>query len=508
MKGQTIELIEMLMIIVGISILLILFYFSYYRTSLPQEEILTEEIQYERITNFVVNFFYSRIPGIDKTVSQIFSDRLLSDSDIVYYGERYGAVNFSQIIYDYFDSYFDKRWNLSIHVLGEVRNSVLWIPNSGNGNSISKVNTENGKEIGRYYTVPSNVNGDPSRVAVDSKGNVWVGNRGTRTIVKIGLLENNQCIDKDGDGKIETSKDFDENGVVESYEMYNFGKDECLLAEVFIGGTQYGNFGKEGVRAVCVDENDNVYAGIYAEKKLFYISKDGVVLNEWDLPISPYGCFVDEKGIVWISGIKSKKLLKFDPKTGNMKTINIGHIVYGIAPCYKEDCLVINGWEDSKLTKLNTTTDQIIFSLDKPELYQGRGITVDEDNNIYAVSSGKNLIVKYDKNGNELTRASTCNTPTGVGIDYFRKIWVTCIGDNGIARYTRDLTPEIKNSFGTAHYVYNFFTSFNLKPTIIEKKLSFGYPVRDEERVRTFIIKLPLPQPSIGGIVNVVLKQW
>jgi len=500
------ELMEILTIVIGVSILLVLSYFLFSKTSESSSSVLTEESQYEKVTVFVSNFFYSRIPEVDKTVAQLFADRLLSDGDIVYYGERYGGLNATKIIYDYFDSYFDKQWNLSVHVKKKTINSILWIPNSYQGNSVSKIDSRDGSETGRYYTAPSNVDGNPSRISVDSEGNVWVGNRGTRTLVKVGLLDQDQCKDKNGNGTIETSRDTDQDGLIQPNEMYPFKSDECLLAEVFLGGTDYGNFGGGGVRAVCVDREDNAYAGIYSEQKLFHVSKDGVVLKQWSLPITPYGCFVDDKGIVWISGVLTKKLGRFDPKNESIETFDIGHTVYGIAPCYKEDCLVINGWDGAKLTKFNTTAKQIIFSMNKPELNQGRGVIVDENNSIYAVSSANNLVAKYDKDGIEVARASTCGTPTGVGIDSFGKIWVTCI-DSGTRRYNKELVPEIKKVFGTAHYVYNFFTSYNLKPIIIEKSLSFGY-IPSGERVRTFVIKLPLPQPSIGGIINVLFKQW
>jgi hypothetical protein len=507
MKAQTLELMEILAMVVGISILIILSYFLSSRSIEVSSSAVVEESQYERVMKFVTNFFYSRIPEIDKTIAQLLADRILSESEVVYYGERYGGLNVTKLIYDYFGQYFGDRWNLTISVETSLKNSVLWIPNSYDGNSISKINIKDGKEMGRYYTVPSGVYGNPSRVALDSEGNVWVGNRGTRTIVKVGLLENNQCKDKNGNGIIETSRDVDQDGIIEAYEMLPFKYDECLLLEVFLGGTTYGNFKEKGVRAVCTDKEDNVYAGLYEEKKLFYVSKDGAVLRSWDLPYSPYGCFVDANNIVWISGVTSNKLMKLDPKTGNIDVIDIGHVVYGIAPCFKEDCLVITGWKDMKLTKLNTTTNQIIFTLNKPELNKGRGVMVDENENIYAVSSQNDLVLKYDKNGNEIARASTCGTPTGVGMDVLGKVWVTCIGDNGIRRYTKALSPEIKSVFGTAHYVYNFFTSFDIKPTILKKYLSLGY-LPSGERVRTYIIKLPLPQPAVGGVINVLFQEW
>jgi hypothetical protein len=51
---------------------------------------------------------------------------------------------------------------------------------------------------------------NPSRSTVDALGGVWTGNReewnnGLGSMVHIGLKELNQCVDRNGDGKITTS---------------------------------------------------------------------------------------------------------------------------------------------------------------------------------------------------------------------------------------------------------------------------------------------------------------
>ena len=45
----------------------------------------------------------------------------------------------------------------------------IWVPNSNYG-TMSKVDTRNGKELGRYRTGPG-TNGNPSRTTVDLQGN-------------------------------------------------------------------------------------------------------------------------------------------------------------------------------------------------------------------------------------------------------------------------------------------------------------------------------------------------
>lgn len=490
------EAIELTMLVVGVSIIIILSYFLFTSNAKPKAELLTEEHQYERLGEVSKDVLYTRLPSIDKTMAQMIEDRIIQDNEMVYYGQGYGGINVTKVVYDYFNNYFDKNWKFTVKLT--IKNGyVLWIPNSESHDesSISKVSPFEANEIGRFYTAPSGVYGNPSRVSVDSRGNVWVGNRGVRTLIKVGLWENKQCVDKNGNGVIETSRDYNGDGQITPDEMLDFGKDECMLAEVFLG-TSKGNYDSNnnggGVRAVCVDGNDNVYAGLMNDKKLFYISKEGNILKSWDIPVTPYGCFVDRDGIVWISGAGTQKLLKYNPVTNNFQTIDIGLFVYGIAPCFKDDCLVINTWENKHLVKLNTKTNGIIFNQEKSELDKGRGLCVDENENIYAVSTANKLLVKYDRNGNKIKDVATCKDPTGAGIDNFGKVWVTCL-DAHIVGYDMDLNPRKGNEFGTAHYVYNFFTSFNAKMDETIRTVSFGYDIGSGDRVRTYHIPMPVP---------------
>ena len=86
----------------------------------------------------------------------------------------------------------------------------IWIANSPN-NTVSKVDCKTVTEVGRY-----NVCSDPSRTSVDLEGNVWVACRGDGQIVKI-IADKAKCIDKNGNGIIETSTG-----------PQPIGNDECI----------------------------------------------------------------------------------------------------------------------------------------------------------------------------------------------------------------------------------------------------------------------------------------
>ena len=332
----------------------------------------------------------------------------------------------------------------------KIGNTLAWIPNSGYGNSVSLVSID-GTEIRRHWTVPTGIEGNPSRTAVDSKGNAWVGNRGTNTLVKIAFDES-ECIDKNNDGIIETSEDRNNDGKIDASEMLPFEKDECIVANVRLGSERGTK-----IRAVCIDANDNVYAGHWEDKKLFYVSSDGKVLKEWNLPASPYGCVVDKNNIVWISAPYLPGIIKLNPSTNSIETFRSNAMSYGIWVCEDASCVAFSTWTYGSIVKISSDLKKI-WEYRNPSLLLGaRGVFVDEEGNVYTVGSYTNKVVKLDKNGKLVKSMPTCSIPTGISMDADGNIWVICM-DSGVRVYDKDLNVISDFSVGGAHYGYSDFT--------------------------------------------------
>ncbi|MEM5854848.1 MAG: hypothetical protein QW472_00810 [Candidatus Aenigmatarchaeota archaeon] len=342
----------------------------------------------------------------------------------------------------------------------------LFVPNSGNANSISEIDITNAtspREVARHYTVPSGWSGNPSRTAVDSEGNAWIGNRDTNSLIKVGNYGGGTCVDRNGNGVIDTNYDRNGNGVIDTDEMiYDINSDECILKQVYLqGSTLYSTGNNNGVRCVCVDRKDNVYAGMYGSKKLYYVSKNGDLLKTIDLSsvgCRPYGCVVDRNDLVWISCVNEHLLVKYDPKKDSLSPYPQGVEVYGLTPTIAGDGVVFNGWTD-KLVRKVSLNGNIIFSVSGPN--EGRGITVDKEDNIYAVGTAGSVLRKYDKNGNFITQISTCTSPYGVGLDMRGNVWVACNGC--IDGYAPNLTRISRLCLGFLHYVYSDWTGSQRK---------------------------------------------
>ncbi|HWI60945.1 MAG TPA: hypothetical protein VNT75_03805 [Symbiobacteriaceae bacterium] len=205
----------------------------------------------------------------------------------------------------------------------------IWVPN--NNGTVSKVDTTTGNELGRYFATKPGLpeDGSPSRTTVDLQGNVWVGNRTAGTVVKIGLLEAGQCVDRNRNGTIETSRDRNGDGNISTFptaEILPWGTDECVLFEVvlvpgqegpYVPGTYTGpydtNYWGVSPRSLAIDANNNLWAGTGTSQKFYYIDGDtGEIRDVIDLAPwghQSYGATIDRNGILW----SLRPLLRIDP---------------------------------------------------------------------------------------------------------------------------------------------------------------------------------------------------
>jgi fibro-slime domain-containing protein/RHS repeat-associated protein len=146
----------------------------------------------------------------------------------------------------------------------------LWV-GLGSQNLVAKVDAKNGKILGEYRLLPyyssGGISSYPSgttptgemRVAVDREGNVWVTRNWLNRAIKIGAAENNQCVDRNGDGKIATSTGQGDilawrgGTAADTSDIARFADDECILAAVKLEA--------DNLSQVSVDPKGDVWVG-------------------------------------------------------------------------------------------------------------------------------------------------------------------------------------------------------------------------------------------------------
>ncbi|HEX8998978.1 MAG TPA: LamG-like jellyroll fold domain-containing protein [Blastocatellia bacterium] len=358
----------------------------------------------------------------------------------------------------------------------------IWVPNSNEG-TISKVDTSTGKELGRYRTAPSNTTPNPSRTTVDLQGNCWVGNRQTATAVKVGLLESGQCVDRNTNGTIETSRDLNNDGNIQGTELLAWGQDECVLTEVvliagqernYVPGSFAGSYANDywnpGPRGIAIDASGNVWVGTYGTKKYYYINgATGQIMRTIDVSSAnhtPYGAVIDRNGILWSSGYDDNAanadLLRLNPADNSFLATNLGHQVYGIG-LDRNNHLFVSAYHQQKLSRVNVLTGQKEWTRDGTgDDYQARGIAVTSDGDVWVANTGSGKVTRWSNDGVKKTAIAVGNSPTGVAVDAAGKVWVVNNGDDYIKRIdpatnTVDLEKHI---LGTTHYGYSDMTGF------------------------------------------------
>lgn len=331
----------------------------------------------------------------------------------------------------------------------------IWVPNSSEG-TISKINTTTGMELGRYRVGPGNA--DPSRTTVDLQGNCWVGNRGIGTVVKVGLSENGQCVDRNGNGKIDTST---------NATPLAWGEDECVLFEVVMadnGGTfQPGKavgYNGTGPRGVAIDSNNNVWASTFNAHRLYYIDgKTGRILDKVDTSAqshNSYGLVVDKSGKVWSSGHSGNHVLRYNPQDRSIKTIPTRHMVYGMG-IDKNNHLFAAGLNYNRVTRINTVTETV--EIDGVSVAKSpRSIAVTDDGSVWVTNYQYGSVTRLTNDLQSPVVIQNRGELAGVSVDSNGKVWAIDYYDRLIRINPATNAVEQEISIPGFHYSYSDMT--------------------------------------------------
>jgi hypothetical protein len=122
--------------------------------------------------------------------------------------------------------------------------------------TIAVVNTETGTILGEYRTLSDGTEcSESSRTSVGLDGSVWVGHRGaTGQVTHVGLEELSQCVDRNGNGSIDTSTGYgDVRAWPGAHAPISSAQDECILHHIDTGGADS--------RHVSIDRDGNLWVG-------------------------------------------------------------------------------------------------------------------------------------------------------------------------------------------------------------------------------------------------------
>lgn len=322
----------------------------------------------------------------------------------------------------------------------------IWIANSGEG-TISKLDTVTGAELGRYRTAPNGVGSNPSRTTVDLDGNVWVGNRNSNTVTKVGLKEAGNCIDRNGNGVIDTSTG---GGDVRAWVTAPNPADECILLHVRFPSGQGNN-----VRMVAIDASNNVYAGSSADRWFHHIDgATGAILRSRQIPSGiNYGGVVDPEGRLWVATLWSNRLHRYDPNTDTFMTVVLPHTSYGLG-IDKFGNVWHSGYNYRNISKIRRSDGMILGTFPIPGGCDSRGVAVEDNGDVWVANTCSHSAGHLGNNGSNKGTVGVGYSPTGVAIDAAGKVWVTNLGSHNATRI--DPATNATSTFAVGSSPYNY----------------------------------------------------
>lgn len=309
----------------------------------------------------------------------------------------------------------------------------IWVANSGES-TVSKIDTETGRELGRYRTGPGvQAAENPSRTTIDLNGDLWVGNRNSATAVKIALFPSG---DTNNDGMFMTSQDTNDDGFITEDELLPWGQDDAVLMRIPVDSQ---------VRALAVDASNNVWIGGYGGNMGYYDGTTGVQLKNIGIGRYCYGAFIDRNGTLWVSNQGYGTITRIDNPTGSETVTYIEspeyntstspylyeRWVYGIAIDFNGK-IYATSYMGQHLRKLDPATNS--WGWNVPTGQETRGVAAGLDGDIWVANSGDDNVMRFDpSNGNlkatisviDPAQPNTRAVPTGVAVDATGKLWVT-----------------------------------------------------------------------------------
>lgn len=386
--------------------------------------------------------------------------------------------------------------------------SFGWIANTRYG-TVTKLDLRTGRQSAEYDSVRNDGTNDappaneeciddgtagncPSRTAVDLRGAVYVANRafgGQGTVTKIAGREED-CIDRNRNGRVDTSRDRNANGLIDrgSAGEYLGQDDECILWTVNVGAL-------EGVpRAIAVDARGDVWVGLFGEQRILRLDPTtGRVtrnLSVFRQEFRPYGAAIGSDDVLWLTEAFTGRILGVDTRTGGIvqdtrviSTATGCDGSYGIA-VDPENRVWVAGIDCPSVFRFDPAANDW-FEVPLPESGATRGIAADDRGFIYVGSSNTFIRLRINgldagppiarltrfraDDGGDIRIFGTEAAPlpglgtVGVGLDSDRNVWMI----NQVSSTATRLDPETGEAqefpVGDTPYTYSDFTGFALR---------------------------------------------
>ncbi len=339
--------------------------------------------------------------------------------------------------------------------------NFIWVAVSSEG-TVVKIDTLTGAVLGEYRTAPQGMGLNPSRTTVDLDGSVWTGNRYESgwvdqdaiapgmpaarqqmgSAVHIGLEENGQCVDRNGNSVIDTSsglgdvEDWDSGlSGVDSLGGVTTAEDECII--------HYTRVTSTGTRHISVDANNDVWVGGTGANVRNFDLVDGdtgsIIRHEPSVGYGGYGGLIDGNGVIW----SARNLLRWDTadQLSDGTWTSYSHDSYGL-------CIdtLGNVWNTALFGNMirKFAPDGTLLGTYSHGSDTAQGCVVDGNDHVWVAHSilgPKSTVGHLLDDGTYIGNVAVGSGPTGMAVDGAGKIWATNYYSQTLSRIDPALGP-------------------------------------------------------------------
>lgn len=335
----------------------------------------------------------------------------------------------------------------------------VWVAIGTNG-IVSKVDTRTGKQVARYDSVlarnwdgsvpavrpPNDTCNAPGATAVDAHGDAYVLNRNNCSSISASITKYAgslaSCVDRNGNGQIDTSADINGNGSIDSATAEFQGQaDECILWT-----KSFGPMG-ELARALVVDAEQNVWSAGFTSSKLYRLDgQTGAVLKVIDLKAetgsssSVNALAVGPGGYLYTSDTGALRLIrKIAPNAPDgshvVDTLTSPLPTYGMA-VDGNGVVWLGADTDSAIGVVRADfTAHTIQQVSSGGACSGRthGISLDGAGNVWVACATSNRVLRLGADGSVTGNWLLSVKPEGVAVASDGKIWASSSGSDALA---------------------------------------------------------------------------
>lgn len=336
----------------------------------------------------------------------------------------------------------------------------IWVAASHRG-TVIKIDTDTGEVKGEYWTAPvfdpENPSLSPSRTVIDRNGNAWVGNRTDidgeyGSVVRIGLLENGQCEDRNGNGRIDTStglgdvRAWTNEGDADRLGGVSTAADECI--------TVFQTVNSRGVRHVSLDASGGIWVSGTVDTHFDLLDPDtGEILRTHPgIGCGGYGGVVARDGIMW----GARPLLRWDPNLPHDHEHTTCYIraaaTYAVSVGLDGSVWMSDYGRGVCRYDPATGERETCFTASEIRRSNSRGVVVTDDGHVWVAFTWGSHVVRFEPDGSEVADIPVGNSPTGLAVDNRGRVWVTNQRDSSASRIDPatnqvDLTVDLNRAF-------------------------------------------------------------